>query len=138
MQPYACDRTEHCLNFRHAPKTFCSSCGTLIMTNHFHNLSEHYRLCAACFFNHLNEIASGNYRPCGDTHSEQPLCLNQEVCFHPHRYSLYVETLCDICGTYPIAHFHDISQNIRLCLGCFLKRSHLYVTKQESPTKDNS
>lgn len=126
-----CDRTANCLNFRHAPKTYCSICGTQINMNHFHSNSDSYRLCFSCFRDNLEQIEKHAIVLIANTKNERPDCLKQPECFRSQPYGLFIPKVCDGCGEYPISHFHDIKLNIRLCLHCFLKRQRSYIDAGE-------
>ena len=120
MSQQSCDRTAHCLNFRRIERTYCDACGTLINMNHYHSSSDSYRLCDTCFRQNLQSILSDQFVPQTPLSNEIDECLNQPTCFTQQPYSMYQEKLCDICGKYPAAHYHDIQLNKRFCLQCFI------------------
>jgi len=128
-----CDRTQHCLNFRHGHETYCSICQCSITTNHFHSAAAGYRVCNSCFAQSLSNILAGNFTPIGTTVGERPECTKIKQCFAQYKYSLFTEKLCDVCGCYPAEHYHDITRNIRLCLACFCQRRALYISPVGTP-----
>jgi hypothetical protein len=115
-----CDRRAFCLNFRRDGPSYCSACGTLINMNHFHENQRNYRLCNSCFLDNLSRIASDSFAPPSTIAGETEECANHEQCFAQSQYSIYTPKVCDLCGCYPVAHYHEITRNIRLCLRCYL------------------
>jgi hypothetical protein len=138
MPPLHCDRTAACLNFRHAPKTYCSTCARQINMNHFHSVSDRYRLCVYCLYEHLPLIETGRFEPPSTTDGERPECVRIGECFASRLYELYVPKLCDGCNKYPSSHFHDIERNIRLCLKCFMARGDFYRPTIGKATPDEN
>jgi hypothetical protein len=117
-----CDRTGHCLNFRHAHETSCSGCGKPIETNHFHSQAGRYRLCHVCFERNIDDIIANRYTTQDTTDGERPECMRALQCSTPIPFTLFVPKLCNDCGQYPVDHYHDICRNLRFCIDCYLKR----------------
>ena len=125
-----CERSAHCLSFRRPARTPCSSCRADIRGNHFHATEAQYRLCGQCFFEALENIALGVYAPSTNTGEESTECVNFPECAQGGLYTKFREKLCDGCGLYPPTHFHDVSENIRLCFPCFMSRRDHYEAMQ--------
>ena len=118
-----CDRSSKCLNFWLRDRPVCNQCGVLITMNHFHNTSQHYRICHSCFEQNLAAIVAGTYRPRQIIENEIRACLNYDTCFENEPYGMFKPKICDVCqGLYPPEHYHDISKNIRICLECYQSR----------------
>ena len=121
-----CGRAAFCLNFRRLARMPCSSCGADIVGNHFHATNAQYRLCDRCFLDAFDEIAQGIYRPPSHPGLESNACANFGACAVKGRFSQFRQKICDGCGQYPPNHFHDVVDNRRLCLSCFLSRRAHY------------
>lgn len=120
MSAKVCDRSSKCLNFWLRDRPGCNQCGVLIDMNHFHNTSNHYRICRNCFEQNLATIVTGTYQPTNLIVDEVRACLNYNQCFKSKSYGMFKPKICDSCQTfYPPEHYHDISKNIRICLKCY-------------------
>ena len=92
--------------------------------NHFHNTSNHYRICHTCFEQNLAAIVAGTYRPTNLIENEVRACLNYDQCFSETPYGMFTPKICDVCqALYPPEHYHDITKNIRICLNCYQAQS---------------
>jgi len=119
-----CDRSTKCLNFWLKERPECNECGVLITMNHFHNTSNHYRICHTCFEQNLAAIVAGTYRPTNLIENEVRACLNYDQCFSETPYGMFTPKICDVCqALYPPEHYHDITKNIRICLNCYQAQS---------------
>lgn len=120
--PVECDKSTRCLNFRLATRPDCNGCGERVTGNHFHDNLAGYRICHGCFVLNRLEIHAGKYRPTSFIVGEVRTCENHAPCFREAPYGMFTPKLCDGCAEYPPQHYHDVTQNIRLCLSCYGRR----------------
>lgn len=120
MTTAVCDRASGCLNFWLASRPVCNECGVPITMSHFHHNTQYYRICHDCFEKNLADIEANTYIPKTLIRGEVRACLNHNQCFATEPYGMYRPKVCDNCGALaPPEHYHDIEQNIRLCLPCY-------------------
>jgi hypothetical protein len=120
MTTAKCDRALRCLNFWLKERPECNQCGVLITMNHFHHTLKNYRICHDCFERNLAAIVAGIFVPKTLIEGERKDCLRFPQCFATTPYSLFKPKICDGCGRdAPPEHYHDIHQNIRICLSCY-------------------
>ena len=120
MTTKECDRATRCLNFWLKERPDCNQCGVLINMNHFHHTLKNYRICHDCFERNLADIVVGTFVPTTLIEGERKSCLRFSECFATEPYGLFKPKICDICGRdVPPEHYHDIHQNIRICLNCY-------------------
>jgi hypothetical protein len=88
--------------------------------NHFHHTLNGYRICHNCFENNLAAIVAETFVPATFIEGELRVCRNRIECFAGQPYAMYRPKICDVCGRFaPPEHYHDIHNNIRLCLDCY-------------------
>ena len=124
-----CPHATKCKNFKIFSRQECDNCQETITGHHLHDIINCFRLCEQCAI-HIIQGGYENYRPKFANIHENKICLNYEQCLEDTGFTMLTEKLCEKCNKHCDIHFHDVVNNIRLCLACFEAENILPVQKR--------